>query len=97
MELLENIMPKEMTISYVMSGLVTQDIYSEKEMADALDISVQELRAALDPSEYGPRKERLGYSYHIHPRANGGVNSEFLFNRTSYTRNIVFNAAVSLD
>lgn len=85
-------MPKEMTISYVMSGPVTQDIYSEKEMADALEISVQELRATLDPTEYGPRKERLGYSFHIHPRANGGVNSEFLFSRTSYTHNLqVFN------
>lgn len=81
-------MPKEMTLHYAMSGFVTQDIYSEEEMAAALEISVQELRATLDPTEYGPRKERLGYSFHIHPRANGGVNSEFLFNRTSYTHNL---------
>lgn len=84
-------MPTEMTFHYAMGGFATQDYYTEEEMSAALEISPAELRAALDPGEYGPRvsEDHRGYCFHMHPLANGGVTSgKFLFTRHSYLRNI---------
>jgi hypothetical protein len=80
-------MPREETHFYVFGGWATQDYYSEEEMAEALDMTVEALRAALDPSEYGPRHEpeHRGYCFHAHPFATGG---KFLFTRGSYRHNL---------
>lgn len=83
-------MPKSVTQFYQMSGMVTQDIYSEQEMADALEMSVKELRSRLDHTEYGPRPndDLPGFSFHAHPYANGGRNGEFQFNQGAYVGNL---------
>lgn len=86
-------MPNEMTISYKFGGPATQDYYSQREMAEALEISEKELRRALDPFMYGngwidPNQQ--GYCYHLHPLANGGENEgTFLFTRATYQHNLV--------
>ena len=87
-------MPREMTINYVFGGPVTQDYYTESEMASALEMTVEALRATLDEDLYGPAPEpdRCIYSYHIHPLANGGKSEgEFLFYRACYRDNLLAN------
>lgn len=83
-------MPKSIRQFYEFSGMVTQDIYSEQEMADALEMSVKELRSRLDSKEYGPRPndDLVGLTFHAHPFANGGRNGEFQFHRDSYVGNL---------
>ena len=81
-------MPTEMTIDYIFTGNVTQDIYTEEEMADALDMTVDDLRRALDEDLYGPcslLKDRPPLSFHAHPRVTG---QGFLFNRAAYQNNL---------
>lgn len=80
-------MPTQETTFYQLSGWSTQDIYSETEMAEALEMTVDELRAALDSESYGPCPfpEKHIYSYHLHPLATGGV---FKFNRSAYQVNL---------
>lgn len=87
-------MPTETTINYAFGGPATLDIYSEQEMADAIGMTVADLRATLDEDFYGPMPEpdRLIYSYHGHPLANGGrTEGTFLFNRECYQDNLVRN------
>lgn len=87
-------MPKEMTINYAFGGPATLDIYSEQEQAEAIGMTVADLRATLDEDMYGPMPEpdRLIYSYHGHPLANGGrEHGTFLFNRQCYQDNLVRN------
>lgn len=87
-------MPTETTINYAFGGPATLDIYSEEEMATAIGMTVADLRATLDEDFYGPMPEpdRLIYSYHGHPLANGGrTEGTFLFNRECYQDNLVRN------
>lgn len=80
-------MPQSKTQFYYFGGLATQDIYSEQEMADALEMSVKELRSRLDSKEYGPRPDDdvVVFTFHAHPFATG---STFEFNRDSYAGNL---------
>lgn len=83
-------MPTETTLYYHFGGAYTQDLYSEEEMAAAVNLTVDELRRALD-EDYGPcpYPDRRVYSHHIHPRANGGFEKgKFLFNRAAYQTNL---------
>ena len=87
-------MPTEMTINYLFGGPATLDIYSEQEQAEAIGMTPADLRATLDEDLYGPMPEpdRLIYSYHIHPLANGGKDAgQFLFNRQCYQDNLLRN------
>lgn len=87
-------MPTETTINYAFGGPATLDIYSEQEQAEAIGMTVADLRATLDEDMYGPIPEpdRLIYSYHGHPLANGGrEHGTFLFNRQCYQDNQVRN------
>lgn len=82
-------MPTERTLTYVFGGPVTQDYYSEEEMADALGLTVADLRSALDDDAYGPAPVPRIYCYHLHPAANGGINTgKFLFHRDAYQKNL---------
>lgn len=54
---------KLVTQQYKFSGLVSQYIVTEKEMADAMGCSVEELLLAI---------ETCGIHYHAHPFATGG-------------------------
>lgn len=79
-------MPEEKMQFYTMTGWVTQDYYSEEEMAAAVDLTVEELRQHLSPSDYGdPPGERWRYVYHAHPLATG---AGFEFTRGAYLNNI---------
>lgn len=79
-------MSETVTQFYQLTGYSTQEIYSEEEMAKALDMTVEEMYHHLDPSEYGmPDGERIPLAYHAHPAATG---DEFSFNQGAYERNI---------
>jgi hypothetical protein len=75
----ENNMPHETTQYYTLSGWQTVTLYTESEMAEALDLSISELRDALEGGKYG-------LSYHSHPLAT--YNREYEFLRSSYEKNI---------
>jgi hypothetical protein len=81
-------MPEKITQNYVFGGWATQLIWSEQEMADALGISVRELRARLDWTEYGDGNhyEDIGLSFHAHPFSN--APRQFQFHEQSYLENI---------
>jgi hypothetical protein len=72
-------MPHETTQYYTLSGWQTVTLYTESEMAEALDLSISELRDALEGGKYG-------LSYHSHPLAT--YNREYEFLRSSYEKNI---------
>ena len=69
-------MPKDITRNYRLFGLATVKIYSQAEMAAALDLTVLQLIAAI---------EQGSLCYHAHPLATG---SEYEFNQIAYDRNI---------
>ena len=69
-------MPKYITRNYRLFGLAIVKIYSQAEMATALDITVLQLIAAIEQG-------RL--CYHAHPLATGG---EYEFNQIAYDDNV---------
>lgn len=81
-------MPEQVTQKYHFGGWQTVTLWSEEEMAKALGISVTELRARLDPHEYGKPGlyEPVGLSFHEHPFAN--AQRKFYFRQESFLENI---------
>ncbi len=69
-------MPEDKIKFYRLIGWARVKIYSQAEMADALDLTVLQLIAAIEQG-------RL--CYHAHPLATGG---EYEFNQIAYDRNI---------
>lgn len=69
-------MPEWVTQHYRLSGSCSQYIWSEQEMAEALEISVEELVTAIGRGEYG---------YHAHPLATKGG---YEFNDIAYNSNL---------
>lgn len=71
-------MPKLITRCYEFSGLSTVLLYSEQEMAEALQLTRPELRAAIARGEV---------RYHSHPSAN--VQGEYQFTAECYADNLL--------
>lgn len=68
-------MPIIIKQNYFFTGPIVVNIYTEQEMADALGVSRDDLRAAIGRGQL---------SYHAHPLATGG---EYQFLRQSYVDN----------
>ena len=69
-------MPKKITKHYFFGGAHTVLIYTERDMAKALGISVASLKAGI---------ERGVYSYHAHPAA---TRQGYQFNQSCYDSNV---------
>ena len=74
-------MPEERTQYYQLTGWATITAYSEEEMAQALSMTIEELRKTLQG-----KHNQAGLSYHAHPNSN--PERQYIFNERSYAENI---------
>lgn len=73
-------MPIEVKNQYTYSGPVSVRIYTEHELATVLELTVDELRSALERGEY---------QYHLHPAAEGsGTPGKYQFTERDYRANV---------
>jgi len=73
-------MPLKVQNQYTYAGPVVVLIYTEHEMSAVLDLTVEELRSAIERGEY---------SYHVHPSAEGsGTPGHYQFTTRIYLDNI---------
>jgi len=73
-------MPIKVTNHYVFAGPVIVSIHTEHEMATVLEITVDELRSAIERGEY---------AYHVHPDASGsGTPGHYQFTPRIFLENV---------
>ncbi|MCA9368071.1 hypothetical protein KC887_07495 [Candidatus Kaiserbacteria bacterium] len=77
-------MPKRMTFNYGMTGKVTQEIWTETEMAEALGISVSDVHWRCWPSDDPRGWPTDGITLSFHVKRHG----KYLFNAEAYNANL---------